>query len=37
MARDVVSSFTVQASLAAHRASRVVVLGEALGRMPPVA
>jgi len=27
MARDVVSSFTVQASLAAYRAARVVVLG----------
>jgi hypothetical protein len=34
MARDVVSSFTVQASLAAFRASRVVV-GEAPGRMRP--
>jgi len=31
MARDAASSFTVQASLDAYQASRVVVLGEALG------
>src|ERR1700687_4801250 len=35
MARAVVSSFTVQASSAAHRAAMVNVLGEALGQMHP--